>query len=67
MFSVYGIKRMTQGSSLHTLKSPALAGRFFTKELWQIVLLPANARDAGLIPGSGRPSGEGNGYPLQFS
>ena len=30
---------------------------------------PANAgekRDAGLIPGSGR-SGEGHGYPLQYS
>ena len=29
--------------------------------------LPANARDAGLIPGSGRPPGEGNGTPLQYS
>ena len=32
--------------------------------------LPANAedvRDAGLIPGSGRSPGEGNGNPLQFS
>ena len=26
-----------------------------------------NARDPGLIPGSGRPSREGNGYPLQYS
>ena len=25
--------------------------------------LPANARDAGLIPGSGRSPGEGNGKP----
>ena len=25
------------------------------------------ARDPGLIPGSGRSSGEGNGYPLQYS
>ena len=49
-----------------SLMSPALAGRFFTKELWQMVLSPANARDAGLIPGSGRSSGEGGGYPLQF-
>ena len=23
--------------------------------------------DPGLIPGSGRPPGEGNGYPLQYS
>ena len=26
--------------------------------------LPANAEDLGLIPGSGRSPGEGNGYPL---
>ena len=32
--------------------------------------LPANVedtRDASLIPGSGRPPGEGNGNPLQYS
>ena len=29
--------------------------------------LPANARDASLIPGSGRSPGEGNGNPLQYS
>ena len=29
--------------------------------------LPANARDAGSIPGSGRTPGEGNGNPLQYS
>ena len=28
---------------------------------------PANAGDAGLIPGSGRPPREGNGNPLQYS
>ena len=31
--------------------------------------LPTNAadvRDAGLIPGLGRPPGEGSGYPLQY-
>ena len=26
-----------------------------------------NAGDPGLIPGSGRPPGEGKGYPLQYS
>ena len=25
-----------------------------------------NARDLDLVPGSGRSSGEGNGYPLQY-
>ena len=32
--------------------------------------LPASARDSGdkgLIPGSGRSAGEGNGNPLQYS
>ena len=29
--------------------------------------LLANAGDMGLIPGSGRPPGEGNGNPLQYS
>ena len=29
--------------------------------------LPANAEDTGLIPESGRSSGEGNGNPLQDS
>ena len=28
---------------------------------------PANARDAGLIPGWGRSPGEENGNPLQYS
>ena len=28
---------------------------------------PINARDVGLIPGSGRFPGEGNGNPLQYS
>ena len=29
--------------------------------------LPANAGDLGLIPGSGRSPGKGNGNPLQYS
>ena len=29
--------------------------------------LPANVGDPGLIPGSGRSPGEGNGNPLQYS
>ena len=28
---------------------------------------PADAKDAGSIPGSGRSPGEGKGYPLQYS
>ena len=43
------------------------------KHLWaspmaqQVKNLPANAGDTGLIPGLERPSGEGNGNPLQYS
>ena len=33
----------------------------------QTVKNPPNAGDPGLIPGSGRSPGEGNGYPLQYS
>ena len=29
--------------------------------------LPANVGDTGLIPDPGRPPGEGNGNPLQYS
>ena len=29
--------------------------------------LPANARDTGLIPGSGRSPGEEHGSPIQYS
>ena len=29
--------------------------------------LPANAQDEGLIPGSGRSPGVGNGNPLQYA
>ena len=29
--------------------------------------LPANTGDEGLIPGSGRSPGEGNGNPVQYS
>ena len=28
---------------------------------------PASAGDTGLVPGSGRPPGGGNGNPLQYS
>ena len=28
---------------------------------------PANAGDAGSVPGLGRSPGEGNGYPLDYS
>ena len=48
-----------------SLATPVLAGQFFITE--PPGNLPANAGDAGLIPGSERPPGEGNDYPLQYS
>ena len=41
--------------------SPITAGGTVVKNL------PANARDAGSIPGLGRSPGEGDGNPLQYS
>ena len=32
-----------------------------------VMNLPANAGDTGLVPGSGRSPGKGNGNPLQYS
>ena len=46
-----------------SLVSAALAGRFFTRKS-AVKNLPANAGDMGLISGSGRAPGEGNGNPL---
>ena len=33
----------------------------------EVKVSASNAGDPGLIPGSGRYPGEGNGYPLQYS
>ena len=42
--------------------------RFWTSLVAQIVKTPpANAGDAGSVPGLGRSPGEGNGNPLQYS
>ena len=44
---------------------------YFSPQASQVVLVvnnqSANAGDAGLIPGSGRSLGKGNGNPLQYS
>ena len=45
----------------HLLKQMGFLGDSVVKKL------PANAGDAGVIPGSGRSPGEGNGNPLQYS
>ena len=34
---------------------------------WQVKNLPAPSGDSGLIPGSGRSPGEGNGNSLQYA
>ena len=45
----------------HLLKQMGFLGGSVVKKL------PANAGDVGVIPGSGRSPGEGNGNPLQYS
>ena len=55
-------------SHTQNMTSCPLPGTFQVTE-WERILLPVqeNPRDAGSIPGSGRSTGEGNGYPLQYS
>ena len=49
-----------------SLVSAVLAGRCFTRKS-AVKNLPANTGDMGLLSGSGRAPGEGNGNPLQYS
>ena len=80
MFSARGAK--SPHTLWPSKKSPPYPVPFFTEESNQqlrsrgfpggavVKNLPANAGDArhvGLIPGSGRSSGVGNGNPLQYS
>ena len=50
--------------SIHTEAN--LEGKGFPGD-WVVKCPPANAGDEGLVPGSGRSPGEGNGNPLQCS
>ena len=52
---------MTERLSLHYTSIRGFPGGSVLKNL------PANARDAGLITGSGKSPGEGNGKPLQYA
>ena len=65
---------LNPGIELVSLMPPALAAGFFTTSTPCASLeaqmgkeSPCNARDLGSIPGLGRPPGEGNSYPLQYS
>ena len=49
------------GSSKHIFRASLVALASYSRES------ACNAGDLGLIPGSGRSPGEGNGYPLQYS
>ena len=48
-------------------------GKGFCRDCWASLCgsdgkeSACNAGDLGLIPGSGRSPGEGNGYPLQYA
>ena len=44
-----------------------LPGGSAVKNLPTMQEIACNAEDVDLIPGLGRSSGEGNGYPLQYS
>ena len=44
-----------------------VAKAWISQAAQEVKNLPANAGDAGLIPGLGISSGEGNGCPLQYS
>ena len=53
--TLYQVKKLS-----HTINHTSLSGSDCKESA-------CNARDLGLIPGSGRPPGEGNGNPLQYS
>ena len=53
--------RLPAGAVQSSTEEKAFPGGSVVKDL------PATAEDAGLIPGSGRSPGEGNGNPLQYS
>ena len=48
------------------MKHPSLVAQL-VKNLPAMQETTCSAGDPGLIPGSGRSPGEGNGYPLQYS
>ena len=61
-------KRFIQVFPYHPMKNPnKLFGQSNILSGTVVKNPPANVRDAGLIPGSGRPPGEGNGNLLQYS
>ena len=68
------ISQETPGKIITYSGLPFSTGKMTPFGASQVALMvknpPANAgdvRDAGLIPGSGRSPGEGNGNPLQYS
>ena len=71
--SEFGIVRYLDFSCSNKRVAEPYLNLHFPNDKWasQVVLmvknLPANAGDAGLIPGLERSSAEGNGNPLQYS
>ena len=68
-------KKITESSRKETLNLPHTS-KYFKKHLHCIWGFPGgsdgkesacNTGDLGSIPGLGRSSGEGNGYPLQYT
>ena len=58
-----------QMSQIHVCSGPYLqcSESTFASSEYNYVLMPASVGDMGLTPGSGRPPGEENGNPLQYS
>ena len=59
--TVHGISRVRHDLALPFFLSTGFPGGSVVKNL------PASAGDIGVIPGSGRSPGVGNGNPLQYS
>ena len=60
MTTIYSLKKKIQ-STVPPFRVSSFPGSSVGKEC------ACNAGDQGSIPGSGRSTGEGNGYPLQYS
>ena len=63
----YGFKIRSYHSLLKCCKNTKAIREMASQVALVVKNLPANARDEGSIPGSGRSPGEGNGSPLQCS
>ena len=57
---MFNPRGLSENLNLYTTKETSLVAQTVKASAYK-------ARDLGLIPGLGRPPGEGNGNPLQYS